>query len=103
MPGVELICGCGMGFLAFEICEVLPGGVVIAAFDFAVAAADGGVDRLMGLPIEVAGETVRCLATGTGEAGGFAGVLLKVGRFVHNTGFLEIGNRVLPIYLHLYH
>ena len=76
---------------------------MVAAFDLAVAAADGGVDGLMGLPIEVAGEAEGSLATGTGEAGGFAGVLLEVGRFVHNTGFLEIGNRVLPINLHLYY
>ena len=76
---------------------------MVATLDLAVAATDGGMNGLEGLPIEVAGETVRCLATGTGEAGGFAGVLLKVGRFVHNTGFLEIGNRVLPIDLHLYY
>ena len=88
VPGVELICGWGMGFLAFDICEVLPGGIVIATLDLTVAAADGGVDRLMGLPIEVAGETVRCLATGTGEAGGFAGILLEVRRFVHNPGYI---------------
>ena len=59
---------------------------MVAAFDLAVAAADGGVDGLMGLPIEVAGEAEGSLATGTGEAGGFAGVLLEVGRFVHNPG-----------------
>ena len=59
---------------------------MVTAFDLSVASADGGVDGLMRLSIEVAGETVRCLATGTGEAGGFAGVLLEVGRFVHNPG-----------------
>ena len=57
---------------------------MVTAFDFAVASADGGVDGLKRLPVEVAGETVRCLATGTGEAGGFAGILLEIGRFVHN-------------------
>ncbi len=57
---------------------------MVAAFDLAVAAADGGVDGLMGLPIEVAGEAEGSLATGTGEAGGFAGILLEIGRFVHN-------------------
>lgn len=59
---------------------------MVAAFDLAVAAADGGVDGLMGLPIEIAGEAVRFLATGTGEAGGFAGVFLEIWRFVHKTG-----------------
>jgi len=59
---------------------------MVTAFDFAVASADSGVDGLMRLTIEIAGETVGCLATGTGEAGGFAGVLLEVGRFVHNPG-----------------
>ena len=59
---------------------------MVSAFDFAVASADSGVDGLMRLTIEIAGETVGCLATGTDEAGGFAGVLLEVGRFVHNPG-----------------
>lgn len=76
---------------------------MVATLDLAVAATDGGMNGLEGLPIEVAGEAVGSLAARASEAGGFAGVLLKVGRFVHNTGFLEIGNRVLPIYLHLYH
>ena len=66
----------------------MPGCVMVTAFDLAVASADGGVDGLMRLPVEVAGETVRCLATGTGEAGGFAGILLEVRRFVHNPGYI---------------
>ena len=57
---------------------------MIAALDFAVAATDGGMEGLVGLSIEIAGETVGRLATGTGEAGGFAGVLLEVGKFVHH-------------------
>ena len=57
-----------------EICEILSGCVVIAAFDFAVAAADGGVDGLMSLPVDVAGEAVGCLTGGTGEAGCLAGI-----------------------------
>lgn len=89
VPGVELICGWVMGFLAFDICEVLPGGVVIATLDFAVVAADGGVDRLMGLPIEVAGEAVGSLASRAGEAGRLAGILLEIGGLVHHKGFQE--------------
>ena len=61
---------------------------MVTAFDFAVASADSGVDGLVGLTIKVAGETVGRLATGTGEAGGFAGILLEVGRFVHNPGYI---------------
>ena len=57
---------------------------MVTAFDFAVAATNGGMDGLVGLSIEIAGEAVGRLATGTGEAGGFAGVLLEVGWFVHN-------------------
>ena len=49
---------------------------MVTAFDFAVASADGGVNGLEGLTVEIAGEAVGCLATWTGEAGGFAGVLL---------------------------
>jgi hypothetical protein len=78
-----------MGFLAFDICEVLPGGVVIATLDFAVAAADGGVDGEVGLPIEVAGEAVGSLAARAGEAGRFAGILLEIGGLVHHKGFQE--------------
>lgn len=89
MTGVELICVWVMGSLAFDICEVLPGGVVIPAFDFAVAAADGGVDRLMGLPIEVAGEAVGSLASRAGEAGRLAGILLEIGGLIHHKGFQE--------------
>ena len=89
MPGVELICVWGMNSLVFEICEVLPGGVVIATPDFAVAAANRGVDREVGLPIEVAGEAVGSLAARAGEAGGLAGILLEIGGLVHHTGFQE--------------
>jgi hypothetical protein len=78
-----------MGFLAFDICEVLPGGVVIATLDFAVAAADGGVDGLMGLPIEVSSEDVGSLAARAGEAGRLAGILLEIGGLVHHKGFQE--------------
>ena len=63
---------------------------MVTAFDFAVASADGGVDGLMRLSIQVAGETVRCLATGTCETGGLAGILLEIGRLVHNPGFYEM-------------
>lgn len=89
VPGVELICVWGMNSLVFDICEVLPGGVVIAALDLTVAAADGGVDRLMGLPIEVAGEAVGSLAARAGEAGRLAGILLEIGGLVHHKGFQE--------------
>ena len=58
---------------------------MVTAFDFAVASADGGMDGLMRLTIKIAGEAVGCLATGTGEAGGFAGVFLEIWRFVHKT------------------
>ena len=61
---------------------------MVTAFDLAVTSADGGVDGLMSITIEVASETVGSLATGTGEAGGFAGVLLEVGRFVHYPGYI---------------
>ena len=89
VPGVELICIWGMGSLAFKIRKIMAGGVVIATLDFAVAAADGGVDRLMGLPIEVAGEAVGSLAARAGEAGRFAGILLEIGGLVHHKGFQE--------------
>jgi hypothetical protein len=71
-----------------EICVILTGCVVIAAFDFAVAAADGGVDGLMCLPVEIKGEAVGCFAGGTGESGCLAGVLLKIWGFVHCFGCL---------------
>lgn len=89
MPGVELICGWDVGILVFDICEILPGGVMVAALDLAVAAADGGVDGLMGLPIEVAGEAVGSLASRAGEAGRLAGILLEIGGLVHHKGFQE--------------
>ena len=78
-----------MGSLAFEIREILAGGVMISTLDLAVAAADGGVDRLMGLPIEVAGEAVGSLAARAGEAGRLAGILLEIGGLVHHKGFQE--------------
>ena len=78
-----------MGSLAFKIREILPWGVVVPAFDLTVAAADGGVDRLMGLPIEVAGEAVGSLAARAGEAGRLAGILLEIGGLVHHKGFQE--------------
>lgn len=89
VPGVELICGWDVGILVFDICEILPGGIVIATLDLTVAAADGGVDRLMGLPIEVAGEAVGSLAARAGEAGRLAGILLEIGGLVHHKGFQE--------------
>jgi hypothetical protein len=58
-----------MRILAFQIFEILTGCVMIAAFDFAVASADGWVDGLMSLPVEVTGEAVRSLTSGTGESG----------------------------------
>jgi len=67
----------------------MAGGVMVAALDLTVAAADGGVDRLMGLPIEVAGEAVGSLAARAGEAGGLAGILLEIGGLVHHKGFQE--------------
>lgn len=69
-----------------EICVILTRCVVIAAFDFAVAVADGGVDGLMSLPVEVTGEAVGCLTSGTGESGCLAGVLLKIRGLVHCFG-----------------
>lgn len=75
-----------MEVLVPEICEILPWCVVIAAFDFAVALADRGVDGLMGLPVEVAGEAVGCLTSWTSEAGCPAGIFLKIGLFVHGFG-----------------
>jgi len=89
VPGVELICVWGMGSLAFKIRKIMAGGVMVAALDLTVAAADGGVDRLMGLPIEVAGEAVGSLAARAGEAGGLAGILLEIGGLVHHKGFQE--------------
>jgi hypothetical protein len=78
-----------MGSLAFKIRKIMAGGVMVAALDLTVAAADGGVDRLMGLPIEVAGEAVGSLAARAGEAGGLAGILLEIGGLVHHKGFQE--------------
>ena len=89
VPGVELICVWGMNSLVFEICEVLPGGIVIAALDLTVAAANRGVDGEVGLPIEVAGEAVGSLAARAGEAGRLAGILLEIGGLVHHKGFQE--------------
>ena len=79
-----MICVWGMGSLAFDICEILPGGVMVAALDLTVAAANRGVDGEVGLSIEIAGEAVGCLAARASEAGGFACVLLEIGKFVHN-------------------
>lgn len=89
VPGVELICVWGMESLAFDICEILPGGVVVAALDLTVAAADGGVDGEVGLPIEVSSEAVGSLASRAGEAGRLAGILLEIGGLVHHKGFQE--------------
>lgn len=89
VPGVELICGWDVGILVFDICEILAGGVMISTLDLTVATADGGVDRLMGLPIEVAGEAVGSLAARAGEAGRLAGILLEIGGLVHHKGFQE--------------
>ena len=86
---VEMICGWGMVTQAFEVREILPGGVMVAALDLAVAAADGGVDGLMGLPIEVSSEAVGSLAARAGEAGRLAGILLEIGGLVHHKGFQE--------------
>ena len=71
----------------FEIREILAGCVVVAAFDFAVALADSGVDGLVCLTVEVAGEAVRCLTSGTGEACRPAGIFLKIGLFGHGLGY----------------
>ena len=78
-----------MGSLAFKIREILAGGVMVATLDFPIAAADGGVDGKVGLPIEVAGEAVGSLAARAGEAGGLAGILLEIGGLIHHTGFQE--------------
>lgn len=78
-----------MGSLAFEIREILAGGVMVATLDLTVAAADGGVDGLVGFPIEVAGEAVGSLAARAGEAGRLAGILLEIGGLVHHKGFQE--------------
>ena len=69
MGGIGIIRNGGIGILAFQISEILTGCVMISAFDFAVASADGGVDGLMSLPVEVTGEAVRSLTSGTGESG----------------------------------
>ena len=89
MPGVELICVWGMNSLVFEIREILAGGVMISTLDLTVAAANRGVDREVGLPIEVAGEAVGSLAARAGEAGRLAGILLEIGGLVHHKGFQE--------------
>lgn len=73
-----------MQVLVSQISIILSGSIVVATLDLAVASADGGVNGLEGLTVEIAGEAVGCLATGTGESGGFAGILLEIGRFVHN-------------------
>lgn len=73
-----------MQVLVSEISKILSGGVVIATLDLTVTSADGWVDGLMRLSIEVAGEAVGSLTARAGESGGFAGILLEVGRFVHN-------------------
>jgi hypothetical protein len=78
-----------MGSLAFKIREILAGGVMVATLDFPIAAADGGVDGLVGLPIEVSSEAVGSLAARAGESGGLAGILLEIGGLVHHTGFQE--------------
>jgi hypothetical protein len=79
-----------MKVLVSQICVILSRGIVVATLDLVVASADGVVDELVGHSIEVAGETVRCLATWTCETGGLAGILLEIGRLVHNPGFYEM-------------
>lgn len=73
--------------LAFAIREILAWGVVVPALDLPVASADGGMDGLVCLTVEIAGEAEGRFAIGTGEAGGLAGILLKKGRLVHNSRF----------------
>ena len=60
---------------------------MVPALDLTVAAANGGMDGLVGLPVEVAGEAEGRFATGAGEAGCLAGVLLEIRRFVHGFRF----------------
>ncbi|HBB01003.1 MAG: hypothetical protein A2W86_00680 [Bacteroidetes bacterium GWD2_45_23] len=86
---VEMICGWGMVTQAFEVREILAGGVMISTLDLTVASANRGVDGEVGLPIEVAGEAVGSLAARAGEAGRLAGILLEIGGLVHHTGFQE--------------
>lgn len=69
-----------------EICEILSGWIVVATFDFTVALADRGMDGLMSLSVDVTGEAVRRLASGTGEASCLAGVFLKIRGLVHGFG-----------------
>ena len=82
-----MICVRGIITLAFEIREILPWGVVVPALDLPVASADGGMDGLVGLTVEVAGEAEGRFVIGASEAGGLAGILLKIGGLVHNSGF----------------
>ena len=70
MPGVELICVWGMNSLVFDICEILPGGVVVAALDLTVTFANGGVNGLAGVAVEVEREGVFRLAGRAGVSGG---------------------------------
>ena len=62
--------------------KVLPGRVMVTAFDFTVAFANSFVDGLVGFIAEVLGEAVVGFAGGTGVTGGFAFVGLEV---VHNS------------------
>ena len=62
--------------------KILSGGVVVAALDLTVTFANGGVNGLAGIAVEVEREGVFRLAGGAGVPGRLTLVGLQVGSFV---------------------
>ena len=62
--------------------EILSGGIVVATLDLAIAFANGGVNGLAGVAVEVEREGVFRLASGAGVPGRLTLVGLQVGSFV---------------------
>ena len=72
-----------MGVFVFRVLiKILSGGIVVAALDLTVTFANGGVNGLAGVAVEVEREGVFRLAGGAGVPGRLTLVGLQVGSFV---------------------
>jgi hypothetical protein len=72
-----------LGVFVFRVLiKILSGGVVVAALDLTVTFANGGVNGLAGVAVEVEREGVFRLAGGAGVPGRLTLVGLQVGSFV---------------------
>ena len=71
-----------MVFTFRVLIKILSGGIVVAALDLTVTFANGGVNGLAGIAVEVEREGVFRLAGGAGVPGRLTLVGLQVGSFV---------------------